>query len=169
MAIQRNLSLDTKYKFVSSIYSPVLEGGGWCCENCNKVISTIVTVENEDGKQFLVGSDCATTLQGLNKQDIENIEVVTKKAKKFLKAIEQNKNYLIGIDPENPENVFLFTVTTEYCGRKLDKPSIHVPFVSMPKTCLPKRYESKIRTKNVLMAEYEGLEGKYYIDKNYFL
>jgi hypothetical protein len=169
MATQRNLAHDTKYKFVSSIYSPILEGGGWCCENCNKPISTIVTVENEGGKQFMVGSDCATTLQGLNKQDIQNIEVITKKAKKFLKALEQNKNYLIGIDPKNQNELFLFAVTTEYFGRKLEKPSIHVPFVSMPKNCLPKRLESKIKTKQVLMSEFDGLEGNYYIDKNYFL
>lgn len=167
MAVQRNLPLTTQYKFVSSFYSPVLEGGGWCCENCNKLISTIVTIENESGKQFLVGSDCAKTLQGINKTDLDNIEVSTKKAKKFLKALDQNKTLLIGIDPENNDTLLLFSITTESYGKPLDRPFIHVPFISMPKSCLPKRLEEKVTTKDSVLGKYPSLVDNYYIIRNY--
>lgn len=63
--IQRNLPLDGQYKFVSAKYISIIDGGGCSCENCGKLISNMVTIEDANKKQFTVGSDCAETLQSL--------------------------------------------------------------------------------------------------------
>ena len=60
--IQRALPLTDVYKIHSFHYVSILEGGGGCCENCGKLIANIVTLENQHGVKFIVGSDCAETL-----------------------------------------------------------------------------------------------------------
>lgn len=60
--IQRTLSLTDIYNIHSFSYVPLIDGNGTCCENCGKLISNIVTLENQKGQRYLVGSDCADTL-----------------------------------------------------------------------------------------------------------
>ena len=60
--IQRALPLTDKYKVHSFSYVSLIDGGGTCCENCGKLITNMVTVENQNGNKFVVGSDCAETL-----------------------------------------------------------------------------------------------------------
>ena len=67
--IQRNLDLSKSYFFVSAKYISLIDGGGCTCDNCNKLISNIVTIKDNDNKIYNVGSDCADTLQSL-KEDV---------------------------------------------------------------------------------------------------
>lgn len=60
-AINGKLRIDQKYTFVSSDYLPE---NPTTCENCNLVITTLVTLEGEDNTQYTVGEDCAEALQG---------------------------------------------------------------------------------------------------------
>lgn len=60
--IQRALPLTDTYTIHSYSYVPLIEGIGTCCENCGKLISNLVTLENQRGEKFVVGSDCAETL-----------------------------------------------------------------------------------------------------------
>lgn len=64
--IQRALPLNVKYSFVSATYISLVDGGGTCCDNCGKLIANMVTVMDEAGKKFVVGSDCAETLTTVN-------------------------------------------------------------------------------------------------------
>lgn len=50
------------YTYISSTYTAILDGGGWCCENCGRVIANLVTVQHEGGRQYIIGQDCAKTL-----------------------------------------------------------------------------------------------------------
>lgn len=67
--IQRNLDLSKRYFFVSSKYIPLIDSNGCKCDNCNKLISNIVTIKDKDNNFYNVGSDCADTLQSL-KEDL---------------------------------------------------------------------------------------------------
>lgn len=67
--IQRNLDLTKQYFFVSAKYISLIDGNGCTCDNCNKLISNIVTIKDNEGKFHNVGSDCADTLQSL-KNDV---------------------------------------------------------------------------------------------------
>lgn len=60
--IQRALPLTDTYTVFSFAYVPLMDGIGTCCENCGKLISNMVTLENQKGEKFVVGNDCADTL-----------------------------------------------------------------------------------------------------------
>lgn len=60
--IQRALPLSDIYKVHSFKYVSLVDGQGTCCENCGKLISNMVTLENQKGERFVVGNDCADTL-----------------------------------------------------------------------------------------------------------
>jgi hypothetical protein len=60
--IQRALPLTDTYKVHSFSYVSLIDGQGTCCENCGKLISNMVTLENQKGEKFVVGNDCADTL-----------------------------------------------------------------------------------------------------------
>jgi hypothetical protein len=60
--IQRSLPLSDKYTVHSFKYVSLIDGQGTCCENCGKLISNMVTLENQKGEKFVVGNDCADTL-----------------------------------------------------------------------------------------------------------
>lgn len=60
--IQRALPLTDIYKVHSFAYVSLIDGQGTCCENCGKLISNMVTLENQHGQKFVVGNDCADTL-----------------------------------------------------------------------------------------------------------
>ncbi len=65
--IQRNLPLNKRYIFVSAKYVSLIDGTGSTCENCGKLIANMITVKDEDGKQYVIGQDCAKTLTSLQK------------------------------------------------------------------------------------------------------
>lgn len=68
-AIRRNLPFD-KYRIVESFYSP-----DYCtCDNCNKVLKNVAVIQNSKGAKFYVGLDCAQTLSGITKFDIDSHE-----------------------------------------------------------------------------------------------
>lgn len=48
MANKYNLPHDTKYKVISSNYLSLENGGGTQCDNCNKIITTTVQVEDTE-------------------------------------------------------------------------------------------------------------------------
>ena len=65
--IQRNLDLNKEYSFVSAKYISLVDGSGCSCDNCGKLIANIVIIKDAEGSHYNVGSDCATTLQSLQK------------------------------------------------------------------------------------------------------
>lgn len=98
-AIQGNLRLDTSYKLISIEYKP--KGDNYFtidfCENCNKYICNIATVQDEKGNNFRIGVDCASVLTGIKADQIAQAKkTLLKKAKlyKFLKT--DCKSVLIG-------------------------------------------------------------------------
>lgn len=60
--IQRALPLTDKYTVISTSYLSLLDGGGTACQNCGKLITNMVTIVNQHGNKYIVGSDCAETL-----------------------------------------------------------------------------------------------------------
>jgi hypothetical protein len=55
-----NLPLDKKYKIVDFYVNEYSQ-----CENCGKVIKNIFVIQDEDGKQFEVGSECVKRFESL--------------------------------------------------------------------------------------------------------
>lgn len=78
-----------KYKYIKSVYIPLEESTGTCCDNCGALIANIVTVEHEHGKRYLIGKDCAVTV--LKKDVIDTIERYLNSEKKLQKKIEELK------------------------------------------------------------------------------
>ena len=85
--IQRNLRLDTQYTILSSWYQS-LEDGGNTCQNCDRVISNCVEVQNAEGAKFTVGMDCAATLSGITDTlQLSRVEASFQEAKSARAAI----------------------------------------------------------------------------------
>ena len=59
--IQRNLDLSKVYQLEGISYVPLIDGGGTCCDNCNKPISNIAHLKCES-KNYYVGLDCMDTI-----------------------------------------------------------------------------------------------------------
>lgn len=53
-----NLPIDTKYKLISIVHCDDWQQ----CENCGKIISNVATIENLQGQQFGVGTECQESL-----------------------------------------------------------------------------------------------------------
>lgn len=83
-AIHGKLKIDQKYNYIDSDYQP---DNATTCDNCNLVITTLVTLEGEDKRQYIVGSDCAEALQGVN--SLEYWQTQQK-----MKKVRQLKSYL---------------------------------------------------------------------------
>lgn len=61
--IERNLKFDQKYVYLDIVRGSVLDGQFTYCDNCGKLITNMVRVENKDSKkQYTIGTDCAETL-----------------------------------------------------------------------------------------------------------
>lgn len=60
--IERNLPLNTKYQFVSLTRGSIETGQVTSCHNCGQLITNIVTIINEKGQEFMIGTDCSETL-----------------------------------------------------------------------------------------------------------
>ncbi len=61
--IERNLKFNQKY-FYKSIVRGSIESGQVCnCDNCGKLITNMVTVSDQHGKNYTIGIDCSETIQ----------------------------------------------------------------------------------------------------------
>ena len=166
MARQFNLSHNTTYKVIKSLYISLENGGGWPCENCGKIITTMVTVENLEGKQNTVGADCAKTLAGIGKIDLCNINQTVSKHKKFYKVLEQNKNAYITTSQDNKDYTIFNLVTKDFMGKLLDKPFISMKFVYIEKEALASSFITRILAKQDLLNQYPILINDYHIKNN---
>lgn len=79
-AIDGKLRIDQKYNYIDSDYQPE---NVTTCDNCNLVITTLVTLEGEDKKQYIVGSDCAEALQGVDSLDFWRTQQQMKKVRQL--------------------------------------------------------------------------------------
>ncbi len=82
--IERNLPLSESYRVVSVQHGSVLDGVCTACDNCNKIISHIVTLQNSKGKTFYVGLDCAKTLTFSNTSAFEEKVYVFNQIVRFI-------------------------------------------------------------------------------------
>lgn len=82
-----------EYSYLSSSYTAILDGGGWACENCGRLIANLVTVKHEGGKTFIIGQDCAKTLfsDTVNKGIDQTIKADKRRQKKAVENVEREK------------------------------------------------------------------------------
>lgn len=133
--IKRNLSLDTKYTVIDKKYIPLENGGGYCCDNCNKLIANIATIKNEIGETFYIGFDCLETLlinnNLLSGSDVKEYEIVKKmipKVIRFSKKIKETvseSNLITGIRFDKQQSydewfIFYWLVGSETVSRRND-------------------------------------------------
>lgn len=89
--IVRNLPI-RKYRIIECSYTSEV-----CyCDNCNKLIKNIATIEDENKNTHFVGLDCAETLSGIDEWDIlyykEKFNIGKKIRTKLLKYIKEYGN-----------------------------------------------------------------------------
>lgn len=60
--IRRNLPINKEYKLVDSFYTGGIMENPMSCENCGRPIANVAVIEDEDGRKYDVGMDCAETL-----------------------------------------------------------------------------------------------------------
>ena len=164
MANKYNLPHNTKYKVISSNYLSLLDGGGTHCDNCNKIITTTVQIEDTEGNNFIVGADCAMTLSGIGETDEKKIKNIVKECKKFYTSIKNDNTLLI---KESTTSYFLFKIVSKSFGFDGSpiKPFISVPFIGIKKENLSEKYNHLIRTVDWIVKEYPELKENYYITK----
>jgi hypothetical protein len=76
-------------------YVSIEDGGGIPCQNCGKLITTHVTVNRNDGKIFTVGSDCAKTLSGVNKSEVNEIERLIRSDARKLRELKVGNYFFV--------------------------------------------------------------------------
>lgn len=161
MAYKFNLPHDTTYKVLGSNYLSLEDGGGESCNNCNKIITTCVLVEDADGNIFTVGSDCAMTLAGINNEDERKINLIVKECKKFYKELKKNPiNKVI----EKDENTYVVIRVVEPPRGSV---FIHNTFTTINKKNFSEIFNNRIITKDDIIADFPELKDNYYI-KNGF-
>jgi len=79
-AIDGKLPINQKYNYIDSDYQP---DNATTCDNCNLIITTLVTLEGEDKRQYIVGQDCAEALQGVNSLDYWQTQQKMKKVRQL--------------------------------------------------------------------------------------
>ena len=103
-----NLPIDCKYKVLGFDYcGSILDGGGSTCQNCNRIIVNIATVENEAGKKYDVGLDCAETLSLVDSSDfwkIKEREAMHRKISKWVRDIKARQTQNKPVSVEKWEN-----------------------------------------------------------------
>jgi hypothetical protein len=89
---RHNLPIDRKYTLVGFDYAGTFEdGGGATCENCGRLIVNIATLKDNEGHSYIVGLDCAETLQLTDSDDfwkLKEREALHRKVVKFIKDIK---------------------------------------------------------------------------------
>ena len=109
-----NLPLDHKYRIIGFDYcGSILDGGGSTCDNCNRIIVNIATVETEEGKRFDVGLDCAETLSLVDCSDfwkIKEQEALHRKLTSYIRTIkkQQEQGIKVSYEPSDSNmNVYI--------------------------------------------------------------
>ncbi|MCG3204004.1 MAG: hypothetical protein KCHDKBKB_00681 [Elusimicrobia bacterium] len=93
-AIDGHLPINCKYTAIKADYL----GDNFCtCQNCDLPINLVVTLRNESGECFDVGSDCAEALQG-----VDSIEYW--KTKQVAKVARQTRSYVAKLRKAKREN-----------------------------------------------------------------
>lgn len=109
-AIDGKLSITDKYE-IKDIY---IAGTGdfdfRICENCGKIIKNIALVENQHGKVFEIGLDCAEVLSNLsNNYSITDLQIkqakkILARRRRFLKELKEAGSLIINLT----DDVFFF-------------------------------------------------------------
>lgn len=107
-----NLDPSLKYKIISISYNKIEDSIGFCCDNCNRLISNIAKIEDNKGSIFHVGMDCAKTLSNGGKNidywelmmaeyAFEEGKALRAKIQKFNKKNPEEHHYLYISDDES--------------------------------------------------------------------
>lgn len=113
MAHKYALSHDTTYRLLDMWYAGSLaDGVGMPCQNCGKIITNMAKVKDEQsGRQYIVGQDCAETLTGIgNTEDWEDRKYSMRQAKRlydFYQKVKKNESLQV----EAVEYAFYITGT----------------------------------------------------------
>lgn len=87
-ATSGSLRVDQSYEMIST-YTGVM-----ICENCGNRLSNVAIVKgSEDGEEYHIGLDCASTLTGITPDRIKQAKKNFANRRKILKAIE-NKEFV---------------------------------------------------------------------------
>lgn len=120
--IQRNLPLDQKYYLIDKKYIPLdVSIGGYCCDNCGKLIANIATVKNDENT-YNIGFDCLETILINNSllstndiKDYERIKKMIPKIIRFSKELKEifalNQNQITGLIFERPDSYLSYWIT----------------------------------------------------------
>jgi hypothetical protein len=167
-AIQYKLSHDTTYTVLNSNYISIMDGGGWCCENCGRLITNMVTIQDiNTTKTYIVGSDCAETLNGIGKKEIENIKSSISISKKFYKKLNETN---CSIAESNKGSYFLFKIVTkDFMNRNIERPFISLYFISIPKEKLAPKFKNQILNKTDILNIHPYLINDYNLNNTYFI
>jgi hypothetical protein len=112
--IQRNLDLSNTYTLIDKKYIPVIDGGGACCANCNKLIANIATVSDKNNNVFNIGLDCLETLM-LNNQILKGVKIDFEAVKKAIPRVKRALNDVSEF-LNNNSHLSIDTVEVEKCG-----------------------------------------------------
>lgn len=133
--IQRALPLNDTYKIHSFKYVSLIDGQGTCCDNCGKLISNMVTLENQNGQQFIVGNDCANTLTKDVKMFFE-VEPAFNEGKslrakilKYLKNKTIAKVYIY-VSKDNKQFIVLQNENGASSMKQIVYPEITIPYIN---------------------------------------
>jgi hypothetical protein len=129
--IERNLPHNDNYKIISYAYVSLIDGNGTCCDNCGKLISNMVTIENQNGVQYIVGNDCANTLTFEKWKLVFEIEPAFDEGKslraKIIKGFKSNKFNQAYLYKTN--RIILEYTDGGNSMKKINYPEITIPYI----------------------------------------
>jgi hypothetical protein len=88
-----NLPLDHRYNLIDTTCMGL--DNYTSCDNCNRVINNVATLQDENGKKYDVGLDCATTLSLNDTTDIFKLLEQEAKFKKITKLQSDIKKWKV--------------------------------------------------------------------------
>lgn len=93
---RNNLPIDKNYTLIDSYYTGGLENGGMCCDNCNRMITNIAVIKDNNNNSFNVGLDCAEALTNVN--GLHNAVMEFKEMKAIRAKLNKAKKSSLEID-----------------------------------------------------------------------
>lgn len=133
--IQRALPLTDTYKIHSFKYVSLIDGQGTCCDNCGKLISNIVTLENQKGEKYVVGNDCADTLTNDKIKMLFEVQPAFNEGKslraKIMKHFKNNRIVKACIYNSNDSKQFIVLQTAQGASsmQHIVYPEITIPYI----------------------------------------
>ncbi len=117
--IERNLALHHTYILVSTNYATLESGTVHHCANCNRPIVNTATVKDTTIDQtYIVGIDCAASLQGVKgqenfKQELDKFAEATSALVWLKHKIKKHKGYIktITLDDYEANNLYAGSIT----------------------------------------------------------